>query len=77
MGKKMTKRQRLRRDPMNQKRAKVRAWAKQYGAIVSPYLETPGSGVLTKTRWLFLHGFRPDAKFPFHPNSRVRNRAYR
>jgi hypothetical protein len=58
---KKTKRQRLKRDPMNQTRGKVRAWAKRAGAV----LDT----VIFKNRRPMLVGFLSGH---YHPNSKTR-----
>lgn len=73
-GEALTKRQRLRRDPMNQPRHKVRAWAKKYGAIVDNY---SGMGKnLVKTPYLMLHGFRDGKRHPNPRNHSNRKRAH-
>lgn len=62
-----TKRQRLKRDPMNQKRGKAKAWAAKYGAKMGEPVGRFAAGV---NDW-GPKGFHPDT------HGRRRQRAYR
>lgn len=66
---KRTKRQRLKRDPMNQTAGKVKAWAKKHGALLEHYHFTDSNKTLHKRKRPFLMGWAPGK---FHPNPRVR-----
>lgn len=64
---KRSKRQRLKRDPMNQRRQRAKAWAQKHGAIVETETWTwPGKLVTHRLR---LVGWVKDK---FHPNRRRR-----